>query len=158
MDWLYALAMVFNDQYMLIVAIGAAIALLTVRKKEVLLLALLAVYFLTPVVKDFYAVERPCADNGGCPNSYGFPSTHAAAAFVFVAAGIGSAIILFFLPAAVLIAYTRLYLGVHTIDQVAGGVAFAFVVYFLVEWLWERLSERFGIKSLWQAIPRGVGA
>ncbi len=158
MNWLDFAAQLFQDQIYPIMLVIVILALLTVRKKEVFLISLAAVYLFTPVVKDFYAVERPCAGTAACPESFSFPSTHAALSFVLVAASIGSPVHFFFLPLALFISYTRLYLGVHTLEQVAGGTAFAFVVYFLVDWLVAGLREHFGIKTLWQVIPRGAGA
>ena len=136
----------------------ALLSWFTVKKKEALLVALIMLFLLLPAIKDFYAVPRLCAGIAGCPVDFAFPSGHATVAFLFAAASIGLPASFFFLPFAVFVGWSRLFLGVHTLDQVVGGAALAFVAFFLAEWLVARFNERFGIKRWFRAIPGGVGA
>lgn len=77
---------------------------------------------------------------------------------MFAAASIGLPITFFFLPFAVFVGWSRLFLGVHTLDQVVGGAALAFIAFFVCEWLVARFNERFGIKHWFRPIPGGLGA
>ncbi len=95
-------------------------------------------YFLVAVLKLFFAVPRPCGNLLVCPNDYSFPSGHSAV--IFSAATV---FIMFFpkktkiqillMGIAVLVAYSRVILGVHrTVDVVFGsfvGVLVAVLIY-----------------------------
>jgi membrane-associated phospholipid phosphatase len=156
MDWFLAASWFINDYLWLWGAALGLGCLVASRKKEALLVAVLALLLLLPAVKVFYGDARPCLGEPWCLSDMGFPSAHAAAAFVFVAASIGLPASFLFLPAALVVAYSRIYLGVHTVDQVVGGAAFAFVVFFLCDWLVAHVKKRYGIKSRWGGVPRGA--
>jgi dolichol kinase len=102
---------------------------------------MLVVLLLLPALKSFYQEDRPCKDmlsevdckNFEFPaNVYGFPSGHAITAILLPAAALGTYALFFFLPIAFLIAFLRVYLGVHTLNQISAGVALGLVVYFLI--------------------------
>ncbi len=118
--------------------------LLFARKKKALVLALALALLLVPVLKSVYAQPRPCANlKVECEQDYGFPSAHAVVAFVFAAASVGSWLFFLFLPAAVFVAFSRVYLGVHSFEQVAGGVALGVVLFFVADAIVERISSVF---------------
>jgi len=161
MDAITVLAQLVHANLYPMALLLLVLALFTVRRKDALFtlfVSLAVLFFLLPAVKDFYGVPRACAGIAGCPADSAFPSGHAAVAFVFVAASIGLPVNFFFLAFAAFVAWSRLFLGVHTLDQVVAGAALAFMVFFIADWLVAHLKERFGIKHLGEVIPGGVGA
>ncbi|MDD5317181.1 MAG: phosphatase PAP2 family protein [Candidatus ainarchaeum sp.] len=97
-------------------------------------------------VKYSNEVPRPCAEFpslsklGYCPPDYSFPSLHAAFAFVFAGASLGTTFFPLFLLLSLMVAFTRVYAGAHMIGDVVGGAAIALAAYFAVETL---LREHF---------------
>ncbi|MFA5106665.1 MAG: phosphatase PAP2 family protein [Candidatus Micrarchaeia archaeon] len=93
-------------------------------------LALLLAFSASMVAKDYYRVERPCVYGAEslipCPYwEYSFPSVHTTVAFALALAYLGAAEFLPLLAFAVFVAFTRLFLGVHTPYDVAGGITLA---------------------------------
>lgn len=132
-EFLSWVAWLFEQQAVLSFGAISIIALLAVRKKSVLLVALVLALLLTPLVKDYYEELRPCTGSDGCPPGYGFPSQHAAIAFVLAAASWGELPHLVLMPIALVISWSRLYLGVHYYQQVAGGIAFGVLLVAVAE-------------------------
>lgn len=97
------------------------------NNRRVLILALLMSTLLTPLIKDYYAVARPCHGSSECPDTFGFPSQHATMASAFATSSWGQWVNLILIPLAVFIGWTRLYLGVHTFVQVSAGMALGFL-------------------------------
>lgn len=116
--------------------------------------------FLKPTVER----HRPCKDPiigeqvrtpGGCGGLYGFTSSHASNHF-----GIAVLLILLgrswskwvwlFLPWAIIIAYSRVYLGVHYPgDVIVGGligVIAAFIAFYFGKWLSEKTKTQLFLK------------
>lgn len=135
----------FNEQPYL--AFGllalAGVVLLRNRNRRAFLLALLIAYALTPVLKDFYGVSRPCAGVEACPEGFGFPSQHATLSFLLAAASWGEPINAVFLAFALAVGWSRVFLGVHTWDQVAAGFALGFFLVMFSETLLAHLERRF---------------
>jgi len=123
-----------DEYYYFVLALFTIIGLYGFKHKKIFIAALLLAALLSPIAKNFYAVDRPCAGMAECPDSYGFPYIHSSVAGVFAVASMGTPWLFFFLPAALLIAGSRVLLGVHTVSQAAAGLAFGAAVYFLV-WL-----------------------
>lgn len=90
-------------------------------------------------VKEIYAQPRPCAELLEnlklplCPADYSFPSAHTTFVFVFAGASLGTSFFPLFILLSILVAMSRIYLGVHTLNDVAGGIVIALAVYFAVE-------------------------
>ena len=90
-------------------------------------------------LKEMYAQPRPCAELLGdlklasCPTDYSFPSGHTTFAFVFAGASLGTSFFPLFILLSILVAMSRIYLGIHTLNDVAGGMVIALSVYFAVE-------------------------
>lgn len=154
MDILYSLSLFIHYQYLIMLAVGFfAFFLATKGKKDfrhriILLVVALAISLaLTELTKTYYKVERPCQGVAGkvdCPGTYGFPSAHASTSIIFPLAAFGNHFFVVFYLAAIFIAGSRIYLGVHTIDQVVGGLCIGIVSYFLAVYVVGRIKHYFG--------------
>ncbi|MEK6924215.1 MAG: phosphatase PAP2 family protein [Candidatus Micrarchaeota archaeon] len=145
MDLLAQFAVLMEYAYAWCTAAALAIGLLFFKKRLALLLGLLVVLALVPALKLYYLEERPCVAGGGlfpCPEDFGMPSSHAAAAGVFAAAAVGSPAFFIILPLSALAGYSRAYAGVHSFEQVAAGFAVGLAAYSLALWLRGKLKRR----------------
>jgi undecaprenyl-diphosphatase len=70
------------------------------------------------------------------------PSLHATVAGVFAIASLGTPAFYFLAPLALLIAASRVFLGVHSVLQVAAGLALGMLVYLIVVQLSDRLWKK----------------
>lgn len=123
----------------------AAMVLLLLGKKEwrmagILLLAgLTASYYMSDAIKGLVARPRPYMSLAGVrllegAGNFSFPSTHATQAFMaaMVLSGYFGRYAIFFALAAI-VAFSRVYLGVHYVsDVVAGAVLGMLIGYILV--------------------------
>jgi len=144
LDWgpFTQIAMFFHNYAYSLVALLSLIAAPYLRRRGghyalagAMVLAIVMALFL----KDLYDIPRPCndwlTDAKACtpPEDYGFPSGHTAFAFVFVAASLGTAVFPVYLVLGIIIAFSRIYLGVHSIEDVAGGVVLGMLSYLVFE-------------------------
>ncbi len=83
------------------------------------------------ILKPLLHVERPCMDMPGCPDHYGFPSGHTLVAFMFAFSLKEWKRVLFILIA-LIVAYSRYALGMHTIEQLTGTVVLSIVLWQLL--------------------------
>ncbi|MFH0818238.1 MAG: phosphatase PAP2 family protein [Candidatus Micrarchaeota archaeon] len=114
--------------------------------------SMVLVILLSLALKDVYGIPRPCNDwlNSSkicpSPDDFGFPSAHTAFAFVFVGASLGTAVFPFYLLMGIVIGASRIYLGVHSLADVAGGAVLGVIVYLFVEeiedWLHRAQKKR----------------
>jgi undecaprenyl-diphosphatase len=140
-----------------LVILGIAAAMIKGGRRARLVCILLIVtitcsdQFSSFVIKPFFGRLRPCVTLAdvrtfvGCGSGYSFPSSHAvnnfAAASVLAyfyrryAAG--------FFAFAALIAFTRVYVGVHYPSDIAGGALIGTAVGFLIIGLWSFLEKQF---------------
>ena len=87
-------------------------------------------------LKEMFKVPRPCLGETvkiACPDDYSFPSLHATAAFALMIAFINKEKFAYYLLFALITVFTRLYLGVHTIEDVAAGLVVATISYYAVD-------------------------
>ena len=100
-----------------------------------LLPAVLISHQIVSVLKDALAVPRPCVGELLCPQSYSFPSGHAAVVFAFALVAScmtrkrGLAFILFVF--AILVAISRVVLNYHYIRDVVAGALVGLCIGFL---------------------------
>lgn len=133
-DWLLPLATDHNSWIIVIVALFAYIIWKNPRHGVILFATVVVAVTLGDFInhrllKEFFARARPCsvlADVNlmtGCSASFSFPSSHAVNSFIIASA-------LWFyerrlwyvtLPPAMLVAFSRVYLGVHYVSDVAVG-------------------------------------
>jgi membrane-associated phospholipid phosphatase len=127
------------------------LAFFTLKKRSALFISMALVLVLLLVLKPYYAQDRPCAATGvagvgdakfTCPADFGLPSGHAASSILLVMASIGSAWFFFFAPVAAFIMFSRVYAGVHTIDQIAAGLALGVIVFAFCNSLVQRFYTR----------------
>jgi membrane-associated phospholipid phosphatase len=137
-----------NDTAFAILFTAALIIALTYAFKEQKLIpfmvAAVAIALLLGVsFKAFLQEERPCVETPGkipCPLDFSLPSIHALLTFTIAIVAIGNRSFAFYLIYALFTAFSRVYLGVHTITEVAAGLALAFLACVLCEMLWRALS------------------
>lgn len=141
MDFLLLLSRIFEEQAYLVFPILFAFAFFTVKRKKIFLISLFLILLLTPLIKDFYAISRPCERQLNCIEGFGFPSTHAALSGFLLSSSLGSPTFFIMLPLSLLISYSRVYLFLHSFNQVLAGFVFGMVVYFLVWVCWTKLGD-----------------
>ncbi len=152
---------------LLLLAVGALAALCLPKRKRVL-----ALLFVTLVIafaaKEYYSALRPCVANPlYCLSSYGFPSIHAAGVTVVALASVGCAWFYLFAPAAAVIAASRVAFGLHSLTQVAAGVALGAAVWIAASELLDafrkrrerkaRKERKLSTREAHAAVPRGFG-
>lgn len=104
--------------------------------------ALLALV-LSFLIKDVVAEARPCDilfAKIACPADFSFPSGHAIVVFTVAMAFLNKRSFPFYLAYALLVGLSRVYLGVHTISDIAGGLALAPFVYYMTDEIWKLLG------------------
>ncbi|MCC7570445.1 phosphatase PAP2 family protein [Candidatus Micrarchaeota archaeon] len=96
----------------------------------IVLMSLLLTSIFTVGAKFVYLDERPCiSEKVECTESYSFPSAHSAIGFSLLLPSLGTPAFWFYLIYALILAFSRLYLGVHTILDVAGALGVAIIAY-----------------------------
>ena len=129
------------------IAIAFVLVFSTTKNKKLFVLSLAITVLLGLGLKVFFGVDRPCVGGDSlipCPLSNGFPSNHALIATALAMGALGTFLFIPLLFFAVVISLTRLWLGVHTLDQIAGGFALAVMVYLALVELYQKLYGRFG--------------
>ncbi len=137
------------DTYYLLGALYLGVLLLRPKRRTrlaSLLVGLVILLAAVAVLKDAYSVARPCLNaKVPCGPSdpeflQSFPSGHTSVAFFFAAAAVGAPEFALFYPLAIVIALSRIYLGVHSFNDVAGGVVVGITSYALGELVGSRLG------------------
>ncbi len=124
----------------------------TANRAALSAMALLLAFLLAAASKEYFAIPRPCATGAvislvPCPAEFSFPSVHTAVAFALALPFIGTAAFFPLLAFAIIVAFSRLYLGVHTPYDIAGGLALA-VLCFGISWaLTQRSRSLYAPKS-----------
>ena len=86
--------------------------------------------------------ERPCFGEPGCPTDAAFPSTHAALAFTLMIAFLNKPSYPIYLLFALFVCFTRLNLGVHTFEDIAGALPFALISYYIIDLIFDDLYQK----------------
>ncbi|MBI5226561.1 phosphatase PAP2 family protein [Candidatus Micrarchaeota archaeon] len=149
--WLAFAVFLENYEYVAFgIIIIAALALLP--RKRVFAVSAGVTLAASWALKLFFHQARPCLTQAAlvaCPPDFGFPSGHAALSGLLLIAGMGSPWTLLFAPLGLLIGYSRVFLGVHTPEQVLAGFALSLVIYLLI-WRvspWEKKGKNDGRKK-----------
>ena len=93
--------------------------------------------------KAFLQEPRPCVETPGkipCPLDFSLPSIHALLTFTLVILAVGNSSFAIYLIFALFTAFSRVYLGVHTITEVMAGLALAFFACVLAEIFWRKMK------------------
>jgi membrane-associated phospholipid phosphatase len=150
------LAFFFHNYAYALVAILSLITVPYFRKKNIyyaLAFSMVLVIAASLLLKDAYSVPRPCnswlPEAKACvpPDDYGLPSGHSAFAFLFVAASLGTVLFPVYLTLWILVAFSRVYLGLHSIADVGGGVVLGMMTYLVVEELLDFWARKRGRKQ-----------
>ena len=105
-------------------------------KRTKVMLALALALILATGLKYAIAEERPCAGQDWCPGDYAFPSLHATAAFTLMIAFLNKRSYLFYFAFALFVCFTRLNLGMHDFQDIAGALPVSLLSYYLVDIVW----------------------
>ncbi len=143
-----AASIALNDPFL-----GAALAMSLIiavsyfcretKKLPYLFCALAIALMLGFSFKTLLQEPRPCIATPGkipCPLDFSLPSLHALLAFTLAIVSIGNRSFPIYLLFALFVAFSRVYLGVHTITQVAAGLALAFFACVLCELAWKEMK------------------
>ena len=110
----------------------------------IFLITFLLSYSVSKYLKLVFKIPRPCKGLPNCPANYSFPSTHATVAFALATSFsflIKRYRLLLFLAAA-LITAQRVYLGFHTLKDVAFGSLLGFAIGLVVMKIWKLFNYR----------------
>lgn len=113
------------------------------RRLPFLLGALLIASLLGFSFKSFLQEERPCMDAASkipCPTDYSLPSMHALLVFTIAMTAIGTESFPIYMLYALFTAFSRVYLGVHTVAEVAAGLSLSFLACVLTELLFRHMK------------------
>lgn len=142
-------SVLFDNDNILVFATLLLIVILTYVFKEkvnlpLLLITLLLSTTMSVLVKDWVGAPRPCTmgieSKVDCPvDSYAFPSSHAVIGFSLLISTLGKLSFPFYLVFSVLLALSRVYLGVHSYFDVAGSLVLSFIGYLIARILLVKL-------------------
>ncbi|MFP3949696.1 MAG: phosphatase PAP2 family protein [Candidatus Micrarchaeia archaeon] len=141
------LALLLGNEVVFFLVLGMLVFLAEKRpeKRKKIILGIVVVSLMVMGLKNLFAVERPCTGDAaehGCPSfpylEHSFPSGHAAVAFLVMIAFLDKKPFPVFWLFALLIAYTRIFLGVHTFADIAGALVLAPIAYYVTDILWGR--------------------
>lgn len=139
-----AALLIHNDA--LFVFILALLVVATERNPQKLwkiFIASVLVVVLALAIKTTFKVERPCANerfSALCSDSYSFPSIHTTLAFAVATAFLLKRAYPLYAIFALFVAFTRLYLGVHSLEDVSAGLALGVLGYYIVDIIWDYFS------------------
>ena len=137
-----ATAQFFDDAVLLVLFMFLSVLVFEKRwgKRKKIILALCVAAVLAFSVKFIVDMPRPCTGSGSllvaCPGTPAFPSGHAAVAFTLMLGFMGKRVFPLFWLFAIYIAFTRLFLGLHTFDDIAGGLVIAPIAYHITDIVW----------------------
>lgn len=116
------------------------------QKRLKVFFLMVVAFFMASFIKEMVHSERICisgiVSKVDCPRDYGFPSNHATLAFVLALAFLNKRGFLAFLLFAVLVSLSRMYLGVHSFEDILGGLALAPIAFVVGEALWNSAVAR----------------
>jgi len=147
------ISILLNNQAFLIITIASLIILFERKERDFariskILFIIFLAYILTEGLKNVFALQRPCAyeivSKIPCPPDFSFPSGHVLIAGSVMFAYIKRKEFIFFWLFTILVAFTRIYLGVHTLVDVAGSMAVAPFIFHFSNAIWGWV---FGIKA-----------
>lgn len=135
-----ALSLFFNSGWGFVsfAVIAFIIAFYFSKNKKVFLISLAVALLLGMALKSFYLQDRPCVDGFSMltcqllDQQGGFPSMHAVIATMLALGVLGTDWFYPMIFISLVVSASRVWLGVHSVAQVAGGMAFAAMVFLTV--------------------------
>ncbi|MBU0590802.1 phosphatase PAP2 family protein [Candidatus Micrarchaeota archaeon] len=103
------------------------------KKREKIFLAIIIAAIAALSLKELLVHDRPCVETGWCPYGYSFPSAHAATVFALMLPFLNKKNYVGYLAFALFVSFTRLNLGVHIFQDIAGGLIVAILSYYIVD-------------------------
>lgn len=120
------------------------------EKRAKILIAIFVALVSCILIKNALARDRPCVDFLWCPQDYSFPSIHSATAFTLMMGFLRKQKFPLILLFSLFVAFTRINIGVHTIEDVSGALPIAILAYYFVHIYWsellswkEKIKDRF---------------
>ncbi|MCP4648028.1 MAG: phosphatase PAP2 family protein [bacterium] len=141
------ISLLLGNEIIFFLVVGAMVFLAEKRpeKRKKIILGIIIISLMVIALKNIFAVERPCTGieaEFGCPSfpfmEYAFPSGHAAVAFLVMIAFLDKKSFPVFWLFALFIAFSRLFLGVHNFEDIAGALVLAPIAYHITDVLWGR--------------------
>ena len=141
------LSLLLGNEIFFFLVVGAMVFLAEKRpeKRKKIILGIIIISLMVLTLKNLFAAERPCVGaeaEFGCPSfpfmEYSFPSGHAAVAFLVMIAFLDKKSFPVFWLFALFIAFSRLSLGVHNFEDIAGALVLAPIAYHITDVLWGR--------------------
>ncbi|MBI2079202.1 phosphatase PAP2 family protein [Candidatus Micrarchaeota archaeon] len=137
------LSLIIHDNLGFIILIAVLLLFTEKRfeKKNKVFFILVLAFLLATGVKEVMKVDRPCLlvpAKVECPSDYSFPSAHAAVSFALMLAFINKPSYPVYFFFGLIVAFSRIYLGVHTFEDIVGGMVIAPVSYSIIEMLWRK--------------------
>jgi undecaprenyl-diphosphatase len=110
------------------------------EKRAKLAVVMAVALILSAGIKEVVKEPRPCLTYPSkvpCPVDYSFPSNHAIVAFALMFGFINKPSFPVYFLFALFVAFSRVYLGVHTFEDVLAGLVLAPIAYQTVELIWK---------------------
>lgn len=105
-------------------------------------------WLLTEILKRIFKVARPCLGLPFCPTTYSFPSGHATVIFAAVTTLSfhykDKHLRIFLLASGILVALSRLMLGVHRLEDIIAGSIIGILTGFLVQKVYKTYHKEIG--------------
>lgn len=143
-------AIIDNDIFFAALVLAVAFFAESGKKRNRLLLNLVIIFAIGLAVKSIVQEPRPCTEGIiskiACPTDFAFPSNHALIAFALATALWKKPKGYLYSVAAAFVAFTRVYLGIHSMFDVVGGAAIGIVAYVVLDFIWKAASVEYKIK------------
>ena len=101
-----------------------------------LLITPIILFLIIMPLKDAFDIERICVEGISkieCPDSYSFPSYHAAVTAFLLPALLNTQFFILYFIFYLVVSFSRIYLGVHTLSDIAGGTIIGVSIYSIIE-------------------------
>ncbi|MFA5050331.1 MAG: phosphatase PAP2 family protein [Candidatus Micrarchaeia archaeon] len=111
------------------------------NKRKKLFIAVILAFLIGTMVKEIYQIERPCIALDSkikCSLGYSFPSIHSIVMFTLALGFLDDKKYILIIVLGVFVAFTRIYLGIHTFFDVAGALVLSTIVYGIVDYYWRK--------------------